>query len=126
MVHSYDRALDRAIVVLLREAGEHAQALGHALDQVTQLVALRSQLAQGAVERPGDEVATPLRLPQLTKRERDVLDHLVRGWSNRQIARSLDISERTVKNHLHNIFTKLGVADRTSAVVKALRDQQNN
>lgn len=53
MVHSYDRALDRAIVVLLREAGEHAQALGHALDQVTQLVALRSQLAQGAVERPG-------------------------------------------------------------------------
>lgn len=126
MVHSYDRALDRAIVVLLHEAGGHAQSLCHTLDQVTQLVALRSQLTQDAIDGPDEEVTAPLQLPQLTRRERDVLDHLVRGWSNRQIARSLDISERTVKNHLHNIFTKLGVADRTSAVVKALRDQQKN
>ncbi|TDD34287.1 response regulator transcription factor [Saccharopolyspora elongata] len=59
-------------------------------------------------------------LSPLTKREREVLDQLVRGHSNREIARSLGISERTVKNHLRNIFTKLGVGDRTSAVVKAL------
>ncbi|MBQ0924897.1 response regulator transcription factor [Saccharopolyspora terrae] len=59
-------------------------------------------------------------LSPLTKREREVLDHLARGCSNRQIGRSLGISERTVKNHLRNIFTKLGVGDRTSAVVKAL------
>ncbi|QIZ39802.1 response regulator transcription factor [Saccharopolyspora sp. ASAGF58] len=59
-------------------------------------------------------------LSPLTKREREVLDQLVRGRSNREIARSLGISERTVKNHLRNIFTKLGVGDRTSAVVKAL------
>ncbi|MBE9375452.1 response regulator transcription factor [Saccharopolyspora sp. HNM0983] len=126
MVHSYDRALDRAIVVLLREAGDHSQALCQVLDQVTQLVALRSQLTREAIEGPDAEAPADPRLPQLTKRERDVLEHLVRGWSNRQIARSLEISERTVKNHLHNIFTKLGVADRTSAVVKALRDQREN
>ncbi|MEV0681818.1 response regulator transcription factor [Actinosynnema sp. NPDC050436] len=57
----------------------------------------------------------------LTGRERRVAELLVEGLSNRQIARQMEISERTVKNHLHSIFYKLGVGDRTQAVIKLMR-----
>src|SRR3954464_3540362 len=52
-----------------------------------------------------------------TPRERQVFAHLLRGFTNRQIARSLGISEQTVKNHLRSVFAKLGVADRLQAVL---------
>jgi len=54
--------------------------------------------------------------PQLTPRHGDVLSQLVRGLSNKQIARRLDISEGTVKQHLNAIFRELGVESRTEAV----------
>lgn len=54
--------------------------------------------------------------PQLTARHAEVLDHLARGMSNKQIARALDISEGTVKQHLNTIFRELDVASRTEAV----------
>lgn len=57
----------------------------------------------------------------LTGRERRVAELLVEGLSNRRIARKMEISERTVKNHLHSIFYKLGVGDRTQAVIKLMR-----
>lgn len=57
--------------------------------------------------------------PQLTDRERGVLDLLAQGLPNRQIAGRLVISEKTVRNHVSNIFTKLAVADRAQAVVRA-------
>lgn len=57
----------------------------------------------------------------LTDRERDVAELLIEGLSNRRIARQLQISERTVKNHLHSIFGKLDVSDRTQAVIKLMR-----
>jgi DNA-binding NarL/FixJ family response regulator len=57
--------------------------------------------------------------PQLTDRERDVLDLLAQGLSNPQIAGRLVISEKTVRNHVSNIFTKLAVADRAQAVIRA-------
>ncbi|MEV6449024.1 response regulator transcription factor [Amycolatopsis sp. NPDC051716] len=56
-----------------------------------------------------------------TDRERHVAELLAKGLTNRQIARTLGISERTVKNHLHAIFHKLAVGDRTHAVIKLLR-----
>lgn len=120
MARSPDRALDRAISALLHEAVEHSRAMRQVLNQVGQLASLRITMLQG--EEPEDATETALTevLSPLTKREKEVLDQLARGYSNRQIARSLGISERTVKNHLRNIFTKLGVGDRTSAVVKAL------
>ena len=59
----------------------------------------------------------------LTPREGEILGLLCRGMSNRRIARTLRISEPTVKNHLHAVFVKLGVADRTEAIVKALSFQ---
>jgi DNA-binding NarL/FixJ family response regulator len=56
----------------------------------------------------------------LSVREIEVLTHVARGSSNKQIARHLHISEATVKSHLIHIFSKLGVADRTAAVMVAL------
>ncbi|WP_308295197.1 response regulator transcription factor [Streptomyces sp. PSAA01] len=56
----------------------------------------------------------------LTAREVEILGLLTRGMSNRGIARTLDISEKTVRNHLSSIFPKVGAADRTQAAVYAL------
>lgn len=60
---------------------------------------------------------------KLTKRERDVLALLVKGNSNKEMADSMFISEKTVKNHLTSIFRKLGVKDRTQAAVYAIKNQ---
>jgi len=57
--------------------------------------------------------------PDLTARERDVLDALSAGASTTQIAGRLGLSDKTVRNHISNILTKLEVVDRTQAVLKA-------
>ena len=61
------------------------------------------------------------KLKALTKREYDVLKLLAVGMYNKEIATRLDISERTVKNHVSNIFKKIDVTDRTQAAVFAIR-----
>jgi DNA-binding NarL/FixJ family response regulator len=58
---------------------------------------------------------------QLTPRELDVLAELARGRSNREIAKALTLSEKTVKTHVSAILMKLGVADRTQAALHAVR-----
>jgi DNA-binding NarL/FixJ family response regulator len=63
----------------------------------------------------------PSGAPQLTDREREVLTLVRLGLANKQIARRLGISERTVKAHLTSVFTRLGVADRTQAALWAER-----
>jgi len=62
-------------------------------------------------ETPDEEPITP--------REREVLRLLAAGYSNREIARALFVAEGTVKNHVSNILTKMGVRDRTRAALKA-------
>jgi DNA-binding NarL/FixJ family response regulator len=57
--------------------------------------------------------------PDLTARERDVLDALTAGASTTQIADRLGLSDKTVRNHISNILTKLEVVDRTQAILKA-------
>jgi DNA-binding NarL/FixJ family response regulator len=57
----------------------------------------------------------------LTARERDILNAIVRGDSNREIAHKLSLSEKTVKNYVSEILSKLGVRDRTEAAVYALQ-----
>jgi len=58
----------------------------------------------------------------LTAREKEVLHLLNDGLNNKMIAESLFISEKTVKNHLHNIYEKLGVKDRLQAIKKAKKE----
>ena len=57
--------------------------------------------------------------PQLTDREREVLDLIARGLDNRRIARELVLSDKTVRNHVSNVLAKLEVADRAEAVLRA-------
>jgi DNA-binding NarL/FixJ family response regulator len=63
--------------------------------------------------------ATPTPFPELTAREREVLDLLAAGRSNHQIAQQLSLSVKTVANHISAIFSKLQVADRTQAILRA-------
>jgi NarL family two-component system response regulator LiaR len=60
-------------------------------------------------------------LGQLTPRETDVLKGLAQGRSNREIAKTLSVSEETVKSHVSSILAKLGLADRTQAAIFALQ-----
>jgi DNA-binding NarL/FixJ family response regulator len=60
--------------------------------------------------------------PSLTYRELEVVRSLARGRGNKQIARDLNISEKTVRNHVSNIYKKLHVYDRTQAVLYAIRE----
>ena len=66
------------------------------------------------------ERAVPARaFPELTDREREVLDLIAQGLSNPEIASRLYLSPKTVRNHISNIFAKLQVADRAQAIVRA-------
>ena len=62
------------------------------------------------------------KLERLSKRELDVLVYTSQGYFNKEIAIKLDISERTVKNHMSSIFKKIDVVDRTQAAVFAIRN----
>lgn len=66
------------------------------------------------------------KIEKLTKRELQVLKLLSIGKLNRQVADELEISERTVKNHVSNIFKKIDVKDRTQAAVFAIRNNLIN
>lgn len=62
------------------------------------------------------------KIDSLTKRELEVLVQVANGMFNKEIATSLNISERTVKNHMSNIFKKIDVSDRTQAAVFAIKN----
>lgn len=62
------------------------------------------------------------KIDSLTSRELEVLIQVANGMFNKEIANSLNISERTVKNHISNIFKKIGVFDRTQAAVFAIKN----
>lgn len=76
-------------------------------------------LLNSKIEKKNEELD---KIKSLTKRELEVLKNIAFGNSNREIATSLKISERTVKNHIFNIFKKIAVTDRTQAAVFAIRN----
>jgi DNA-binding NarL/FixJ family response regulator len=79
------------------------------------------QLSPKAAERLMREVRAPESPETLTDREVEVLRLLAEGQSNKEIARSLTIGEKTVKTHVSNILAKLGVVSRTQAALYAAR-----
>jgi DNA-binding NarL/FixJ family response regulator len=76
----------------------------------------RRVLGYFAAPRPA---APPRLFPELTERETEVLDLIAQGRSNQDIAEQLVLSLKTVRNHVSNIFSKLQVADRAQAVIRA-------
>lgn len=66
----------------------------------------------------GAHVAQPA-FPQLSEREREVLELIAQGRSNAEIAQRLVLNPKTVRNHVSNIFAKLQVVDRAQAIVRA-------
>lgn len=77
-------------------------------------VALAPEAAEAMLSPSSEAVA-------LTDREREVLALIAGGRSNREIARALDVAEKTVKTHVSNVLMKLGVQDRTQAALYAVR-----
>ncbi|WP_061300432.1 response regulator [Herbidospora cretacea] len=77
-------------------------------------VALAPEAADAMLKPSAEAVA-------LTDREREVLALIAGGRSNREIARALDVAEKTVKTHVSNVLMKLGVQDRTQAALYAVR-----
>jgi DNA-binding NarL/FixJ family response regulator len=100
---------------------------GAEIIRAVQSVASGDAVYSGAVARriiaffAGNQSDTPTTraFPDLTPRERDVLELVAAGCRNHEIARRLGMSEKTVRNHVSQVLTKLQVPDRTAAALKA-------
>jgi NarL family two-component system response regulator LiaR len=102
------------------EPAELARAIraahaGKAIIDPTVAARLVSAIADGATPARTDGT-------RLTRREREVLELIVGGRSNKRIALELGISEKTVKTHVGHVLEKLHVTDRTQAALLAVRD----
>ena len=120
-------------------AGLKAGAKGYLLKDVSleQLVgAIRAVAAGGSLVQPAvtqrllsglehmrNDFVSLDRPDPLTDRETEILRLMASGFSNKEIANSLGVAEGTIKNHVSNILSKLGVRDRTRAVLKAFELQ---
>ena len=90
-----------------------AVARGEALFGPAIATRLQSYFSTPQTETP------PNAFPDLTERERELLDLLAQGMNNSDIARKLNITPKTVRNHCSNIFSKMQVVDRTQAIIQA-------
>lgn len=133
LVIAMTRAADANELKLCLQAGARGYIDAYANTQTLQQVA--QSVAGGAIWLPASVVAGMLgaidrQLPnpaqtidqgltdRLTSRELDVVEQLRQGMTNKQIARALGISERTVKEHLGSVFRKFGVSDRLQLVLR--------
>lgn len=133
LVIALTRAADVEELKLCLQAGARGYVDAYANSQVLKQVA--QSVASGAIWLPATVVAGMLgaidrQLPspapavdqglteRLTSRELDVVEQLRLGMTNKQIARVLGISERTVKEHLGSVFSKFGVTDRLQLVLR--------
>lgn len=125
-VHSEVEYLVKAVDIgangyILKDSGsaELKQAINAVIDegsyiQPNLIPALNSRLINRDMDRE--------KLASLTKREVEILTQVACGMFNKEIAVNLNISERTVKNHISNIFKKIDASDRTQAAVFAIRN----
>jgi DNA-binding NarL/FixJ family response regulator len=87
---------------------------GEAYIQPQLIPALNSRLIKHNIDKE--------RIGKLTRRELEILSYIAEGHFNKEIGNILDISERTVKNHISSIFKKLEVSDRTQAAIFAIKN----
>lgn len=125
-VHSEVEYLVKAVDIgangyILKDSGsaELKQAINAVIDegsyiQPNLIPALNSRLINRDMDRE--------KLASLTKREVEILTQVACGMFNKEIAVNLNISERTIKNHISNIFKKIDASDRTQAAVFAIRN----
>lgn len=92
----------------------HSVLSGENYIQASLIPALNNRLANRDIDKD--------KIDSLTSRELEVLIQVANGMINKEIATSLNISERTVKNHVSNIFKKIDVSDRTQAAVFAIKN----
>jgi DNA-binding NarL/FixJ family response regulator len=122
-------APDRTLVSLAVQAGAAGflykdvdpDALVRAIRSVHDGHTLLAPDAAGSLLRSGAAAPAVQGIGALTAREREVLAQLADGRSNREIARLLRVSEKTVKTHVSSVLAKLGVSDRTQAALLAVR-----
>jgi DNA-binding NarL/FixJ family response regulator len=122
---------DESSVFAALRAGAHGYVLKGAgqeqLARAIQAVAAGESIFSPAIAtrviesfaRPNAAQRPPLVFPELTQREREVLDLIARGLSNPEITRQLVLSPKTVRNHVSNILAKLQARDRSAAIVRA-------
>jgi DNA-binding NarL/FixJ family response regulator len=119
---------DDAVFAALRAGAWGTCSRGRGQDEIGR--AVRGVAAGDAVYGPtvarrvraffaGGAAQVVVPFPELSAREREVLDLLAQGRPNADVARRLFLSEKTVRNHVTSIFAKLGVADRAEAIVRA-------
>jgi two-component system, NarL family, response regulator DevR len=120
-----DEALDRAVV-----AGASGYVLkqirgGELVDAIRKVASgeslIPASLAERAAERLRRSADEDDRLAGLTAQERRILDLLAEGRSNREIANTMYLAEKTVKNYVSNLLAKMGMSRRTDAAVYAAR-----
>jgi DNA-binding NarL/FixJ family response regulator len=83
-------------------------------------------LLQATMTPPVIAPGVSARLPDLTPREREIVSWLIKGSSNREIAEALYLSEKTVKNNISNILSRLNLRDRTQLAILALQNQDSS
>jgi len=103
------KGADQAEVVRALRAVSNGEAL------FSPAIALRLVDYFSKLRSPSEGAA----FPELTERERQVLDLIAQGWNNAEIASHLTLSLKTVRNHVSNILSKLQVVDRSHAIVRA-------
>jgi two-component system response regulator DevR len=86
-------------------------ATGQSLLDPQQTQQMKKRMTTGAIPTPGEE---------LTQREREVLALVARGYTNKQIAEALDVTEKTARNHVSHILEKLGLSRRSEAAAYAV------
>jgi DNA-binding NarL/FixJ family response regulator len=116
-------ALDAgALGFLLKDVSldELADAIRKAADGKTYLQSGSRGRLEDALARVGDRQYEERTVDDLTDRELEILRFVARGFSNAEIAAALSLAEGTVKNHVSNVLSKLGVRDRTRATIAAI------
>jgi DNA-binding NarL/FixJ family response regulator len=99
---------------------EAVRALASGATYIRPAVGERTERVLGAAARASGVAGVSIGPdPEISRREREVLRLLAGGYSNREIARALHVAEGTIKNHVSSILDKMGVRDRTRAVLKA-------